>query len=490
MSENSYHLILVEDDIDVQELITAYFRPKGFRTTCFTDAETALNALKTREVTGDAILTDLKLPGMSGIEFSREVKNTDLDIPIILTTSNKSVEAAVEAVNAGAYDFIVKPIHFPQLLISVERAIQLSRIKAENETLKSVIHSKETLGVPGVIAKSPGFKQSLDLAARVANSSSSVFISGESGTGKEVIARAIHALGSRKKGPFVAINCSAIPENLLESELFGHAKGAFTGAADKKTGLFEEAEGGTLFLDEIGDLGPSLQSKLLRVIQERKIRRIGENQPRPIDVRILSATHKNLVLEMKEGRFREDLFYRLNVIQIKIPPLRERKEDIVPLAEFFLKKFTAFNRSSVRGFSRDALELLLKSPWKGNVRELENAIERAVVLCQTPVIQAADLQAFEEFSPYAEGSIGDSSSDALSSEMAEQVSAAAKTDSVDFEEGFMIGPIVPMEEMVKRYIQHALRKNGGAKEKTAKELGIDRKTLYRKISEMEAGSTL
>jgi two-component system, NtrC family, response regulator HydG len=271
----------------------------------------------------------------------------------------------------------------------------------------------------------------------------------------------VHELGDKKNGPFIAINCSAIPENLLESELFGHAKGAFTGASDKKIGLFEEANKGTLFLDEIGDLSIPLQAKLLRVLQERKVKRIGENQYRDISARIICATHKDLRKEVMEGRFREDLFFRLNVIPIFMPPLRERREDILPLSEYFLKKFALMNNTSVRGFSKEAIQKLESREWKGNVRELENAIERAVVLTTAEIILPEDLPTDDLF--------GQSSHDDKTSK-----------EGVSFE----YDQPITLDELCKKYIEYIFEKNDGAKEQTAKDLGIDRKTLYRKLKEM------
>ena len=459
-------ILVIEDDLDVQEVVLAFFRQKGFEVLGYDDAEKALLDFSKNKFRCDVVITDLKLPTMTGIEFIRKLKEIAPEIPIVLMTSHKSVETAIEAIQAGAFDFVVKPLHFPQLQISIERALHFSRLKDENETLKTVIHTKEGTNIDNVVGKSPGFLRALDLAKRVASSTANVFIFGESGTGKEVISRTIHNMGNRAKAPFVAINCSAIPENLLESELFGYAKGAFTGAADKKIGLFEEAEGGTLFLDEIGDMNLQLQAKLLRVLQERKIKRIGENQMRNIDVRVISATHKDLKKEVQEGRFREDLFFRLNVIPIRIPPLRERKEDILPLAEFFLKKFAAMNQSKVRNFSKDALENLLSNPWPGNVRELENAVERAVVLSDSTTIEASDLEGFDqgETSPAPSG----------------QFDLKPLADD----------QIMSADRMMKLYIKHVLEKNKGAKEKTAKDLNIDRKTLYRKLQEMETESMI
>ena len=453
----SQTLMVVDDDQDIQDIVVGFFKPRGYNVVTFDDAEQALAALEEKNVVCDVILTDLRLPQMTGIEFTERVKKSGIQAPLILMTAHKSVEIAVSAIEAGAYDFIVKPIHFPQLLVSVERAIHLNKIRVENQALKAAVKVKEKSDLSGIIGKSPGFLRALDLARRVSNSAASVYISGESGTGKEVVARAIHNFGNRKDKPFIALNCSAIPENLLESELFGYAKGAFTGASDKKIGLFEEAQGGTLFLDEIGDLSLPLQAKLLRVLQERKIKRIGENQTRPVDVRVVSATHKDLTVEVNEKRFREDLFFRLNVIPIALPPLRDRKEDILPLAEFFLTKYAALNGSAVKGFTKEALEKLYSHFWRGNVRELENTIERAVVLCQDPLIDAGDL--FGDLDP--------------------KPHPVASIDSpLPLGEN---GRLLTLQELTDAYVMFALERNGGAKDKTARDLGIDRKTLYRRL---------
>jgi two-component system response regulator HydG len=456
-------IMIVDDDEDTLDLVEAFFRPKGFEVLKYPDAEKALGDLVEKKLECDVVITDLMLPKLSGMDFTRALIARECDIPIILITANKSVENAIEAINVGAYDFVVKPLHFPQLLVSVQRALHFSRIKKDNSVLKTAIQIKDGIPLPGIIGKSQGFLKALDLAKRVAVTNSNVFVSGESGTGKEVIAKAIHQMGDRKTKQFIAINCSSIPETLLESELFGHAKGAFTGAHDKKIGLFEEADGGTLFLDEIGDLSLPLQAKLLRVLQERQIKRIGENQFRNIDVRIISATHKDLRKEVHEKTFREDLFFRLNVIQIRIPPLRDRKEDIVPLAEFFLKKFSATNNVGHRQFSKEVLERFLDHSWPGNVRELENMVERAVVLSTGELITVEDLPDENQLAVHQEPV----------SEV-DQVFMGGKNDAV-----------MTVDQVVKKYIQIVLNKNNGAREKTARELNIDRKTLYRKIQEME-----
>ena len=455
-------ILVIDDDIEIQELMIAFFKPKGFQVTIYDDAQKALDDFSKAKIFCDVIICDLQLPSISGIEFTKRLKGFGLDIPIIMITANKAIEIAIQAVEAGAYDFVLKPIPFPQLMVSVERALHFNKIKNDNTVLRTAFQIKDGILGEEIIGKSPGFKKVMDLAKRVAASQANIFINGESGTGKEVVAKAIHNMGSRKNKEFVALNCASIPENLLESELFGHTKGAFTGAIEKKMGLFEEAEGGTLFLDEIGDLSFPLQAKILRVLQEKQIKRIGENKYRKIDVRILSATHRDLRKEVAEGKFREDLFYRLNVIEIKIPPLRERTEDILPLADFFMKKFSALNGVNVKGFSKSALEEMHSYSWPGNVRELENAIERAVVMCTSGLIQLDDLP--ERASHRLPGT----------------------ADAVGFNfSNINTARTLTIDEVVQRYIKYVLDKNEGVKEKTALDLNIDRKTLYRKLKEIE-----
>lgn len=452
-------IAIIDDDLDLLELLTTFFKQRGYKTFPFNNAEEALIEIESKRMQFDVVISDLRLPNMSGLDFIRRIRRSNSSLPIVLMTSEGSVEIAVEAIEAGAYDFVLKPLHIPQLLISVQRALFLNEVQAENSNLKSLFQEDVT-GLKGVIGRSQGFKKALELAKRVSSSQANVLISGESGSGKEVISKAVHELGDKKDGPFIAINCSAIPENLLESELFGHAKGAFTGASDKKVGLFEEANKGTLFLDEIGDLSLPLQAKLLRVLQERKVKRIGENQYRDFSARIICATHKDLRKEVADGNFREDLYFRLNVIPIYMPPLRERKEDILPLSEYFLKKFAVMNNVTLKGFTKEAIQKLEGNYWKGNVRELENAIERAVVLSTSEYIQAEDIP--------SEDTIG----------MKPEEQKAPKGLSFDEDR------TLTLDELSKKYIKHIFDKNDGAKEQTAKDLGIDRKTLYRKLKEM------
>ncbi|QDK36302.1 sigma-54 dependent transcriptional regulator [Bdellovibrio sp. NC01] len=457
-------ILLIEDDIDLAELITAFFRQKNISVIHLEDPMQAMKDVTSGAIKCDAIITDLNLPKMSGLDFIKQLRADGLLIPIILITVSNDVDTAAEAIEAGAYDFVVKPLHFPQLLISAQRAFKYSILNAENQNLRETLDSTKGLNPEGIIGKSEGIRRLMELSKRVAKSAATVSITGESGSGKEVFARAIHNWSPRAKKPFIAINCSAIPENLLESELFGHAKGSFTGASDKKIGLFEEADGGTLFLDEIGDLNLALQAKLLRVLQEKEIKRVGENQSRSIDVRVIAATHKDLRQEVAAKRFREDLFFRLNVIPIKIPPLRDRREDIMPLAEFFLKKYNNLNGTKITGFKKNAKEFLLTHPWRGNVRELENAIERAVVLTTGPEIELGSFLLFDESNP------------------AELESHEDKKNTFVFRFG---DEVEPLREVEKKYVQFVYERHNRAKELTAKALGIDRKTLYRKLQEID-----
>lgn len=457
-------ILLVEDDLDLAELITAFFKQRDIKVLHYEDPLKALKDFKAKKLNVSAIISDLNLPEISGLEFIKKMREEGSITPVILITVSDDVDIACEAIQCGAYDFVVKPLHFPQLLISVQRAFKLNQLNADNHILKKAVELNRGINPEGIIGHSEAFKKAFELAKRVSQSNSTILISGESGSGKEVFAKSIHFWSSRRDKPFVAINCSAIPDNLLESELFGHAKGAFTGANDKKVGLFEDAEGGTLFLDEVGDLNLPLQAKLLRVLQDRKIKRVGENQYRNIDVRIITATHKDLKIEVQEKRFRDDLFFRLNVIPLRVPALRERKEDIIPLAQYFLGKFNVLNGANVKGFTPAAKEFLIRNNWRGNVRELENTIERSVVLCTAPEIDVSSLLAFD---------------DETVIQSAEVVADLKNSFVFNYGEVFS-----PLEDVEKKYIQHVFHKNNKARELTAKILGIDRKTLYRKLQEM------
>lgn len=462
-------LVVIDDDRDILDLIEAFFRPKNFQVISFENPQAALKQIPTLDP--DVILIDWQLPDLNGLDLATKLKEAGVFSPVILITAKQSSELALQAVDAGAYDFILKPIHFPQLWISVQRALRWKSISKENVALRAVLNVHQG-HLEGVVSRSHAFRSVIELARRVAATPSTVLISGESGTGKEVIARALHQFSPRRDKPFVAINCSAIPENLLESELFGYARGAFTGATEKRLGLFEEADQGTLFLDEIGDLSPTLQAKLLRVLQDRTIRRLGENQSRSIDVRIVAATHKDLRTEVKEKRFREDLFFRLNVIPIHIPPLRERKEDIWPLAEFFTARFCALSGLVNKTWSKEAIQYLHTFSWPGNVRELENAVERAVALSLGTEIKESDLVLLDNGAPRIENV----------SELPPLEPQLPRIEKNDVRSDvFFQDTVCSLEELTQRFIEFALKKNAGAREATAKALGIDRKTLYRKL---------
>lgn len=464
---NKPHIVIVDDDLTIQDQIASFFESGSCKISKFSDGEAALEAWESEGKSWEVIISDLHLPRMAGAEFTDQIHKLAPDLPVIFIADPNSAETAAEMIGRGAYDFLVNPIYFPQLLISVERALNLKTLRGDISSLREVVKAS-TRAPSGIIGRSPNFLAALEVARRVAPSNANILVTGESGTGKEVFARYIHRESPRAKGPFIAINCSAIPGALLESELFGHAKGSFTGAIEKKVGLFEEAQDGTLFLDEIGDLSPGLQAKLLRVLQEKKIRRVGENQHRVINARIISATHKDLAQAIQDGDFREDLFYRLSVIPLAIPPLRERVEDIMPLAECFLKKFALENGSPARFFSSEAIKFCLSNPWRGNVRELENAVERAVILSTQPEVGVCD------FGPSILEAVSDSVNRVEKENSANGV--AMNRFDLSFEE-----QLPTLQDVTQKYIEFAVTFNGGAKDRTARDLGIDRKTLYKRL---------
>lgn len=466
-------LAIVDHDEKEQEAFTTYLKSKGYEVFNYLKKEMLLN--ENRSIIWDIVLISQEQHNKSNQHFIETLNSKYPSMPIIILSLDNSEEATKFILGRVGCDFILKPIQLHQLQISIEKALFNSQYNTS--TLKSTISPDLEENVLDnsieIIGSSPKFMEVLNISNKVASSDASIFISGESGSGKEVIARYIHKSGNRKNAPFVAINCSAIPENLLESELFGHVKGAFTNAIEKKIGLFEEAENGTLFLDEIGDLTLSLQAKLLRVLQEKKIKRIGENIFRQINVRIISATHKNLAIEVKENRFREDLYFRLNVVPIYIPSLNERAVDILPLAEYFLRKYCRVNNFSNKMFSENVKSYLLVHHWRGNVRELENSVERAVVMCKTDVLELNDF-------------LLDSSQELIEIDVEpkENKTKIALAHAEVFKVG-MQKSLLPLEKVVQEYIEFAINRNGGAKDRTAKEIGIDRKTLYRKMKRFE-----
>ena len=461
MAETKGRVVIVDDDQEMRSLLEDFLRNSGLEVWSYSLATDALSALSAgghlalgrNHGDVDLVISDIKMPEMDGLEFTARLQGLRPEIPVIMITAFGSIETAIEAMRRGAFHYVVKPFKLAEMAVNVDRAFEFRKLQVDNSVLRAEVKKTWSFDFRGqVVGKSAGMRAVFDLVARVSQVASNVLITGESGTGKEMIARAIHESGPRAKKPFVAINCTAIPETLLESELFGHAKGSFTGAIQKKKGLFEEADGGTLFLDEIGDMNVALQAKLLRVIQEKKVRAVGDNIARDVNVRIIAATHKDLKMAMKEGLFREDLFYRLSVIPISIPPLRQRQEDIPILAEYFLKKYSATLSVPIKGFTKRALAKLSRLRWEGNVRELENLIERATVLCVGSLIDESDIPTPE-------------------------------TQSVDQFFSSSTSDFPTLSQLEGRYIRVVLEKTGGKKDKAAQILGINRRTLYRKERE-------
>jgi DNA-binding NtrC family response regulator len=445
-------LLVVDDDRAMREMLSSLFKERGLWVEEASSADAAL--ARSAELDFDVVLSDVRMPGISGVELVGQLHRLRPRTPVVLMTAFGSIDSAVDAMRSGAFDYLTKPFEPDAVILAVERALAHRALAEENEQLRRAVDRTGSLGE--LIGKSPAMREIFSLIRRIAHSRSSVLITGESGTGKEVVARTIHFHGDRSEKPFVPINCTAIPEGLLESELFGHVRGAFTGAHASKRGLFEKAEGGTLFLDEIGDMGLGLQGKLLRVLQDREIRPVGSTQSVRVDVRILSATNKNLDAEIEAGRFREDLFYRLNVIPLHIPPLRERPDDIPALVEAFLRRH-AEGRS--RFLSPEAMQRLLAHPWRGNARELENVVERALALSEAETLGPDDVPL-----PGAASAPKPAPEDFLRA-------AAARG--------------MTLHELDELYTEQVLAHTGGNKVQAAKILGIDRKTLYRR-AEREA----
>lgn len=443
-------VLIVDDDESMRELLSAGLESFGFAVELATSGEQAMEHLIANDF--DVVLTDINMPGgMNGIEFCERAVANRPEIPVLVMTAFASLESAIAAIRAGADDFITKPLQLEGVAVRLERLLRSRSLSVEVKRLTEVVERSKGLGK--LLGSSPAMRQVYDLLDRVADSEASVLITGESGTGKEVVARTLHEMGKRKSGPFVAINCSAVPEQLLESELFGHVKGAFTDARADRAGLFQQANGGTLFLDELGDMPGVLQPKLLRALQERTIRPVGGTAEIPIDTRIIAATNRDLESAVEEGRFREDLFFRINVIHVPLPPLRTRGRDVLTLAQHFLEHFANQAGKPLKALSAAAAEKILAFDWPGNVRQLQNCIERAVALARFDEIKVEDLP--EKVRDYRRSHV-----------------IVAGDDPTE---------LVPMEQVERRYIARVLEAVNGNKTMAAKVLGFDRKTLYRKL---------
>ena len=445
-------ILIIEDEAKMRRLLELNLGDDGFKTLSAGDAETGLRLLASEPV--HLVLTDLKLPGISGLEFLQTAKQQNPALPIVVMTAFGSVETAVEAMKAGASDYVVKPFSLAEMRMVVHKELDNSRLREENRSLREALGQKYSH--PNIVAISPKMQEVLATVERVASTNSTVLLGGESGVGKDLIARAIHEKSRRASGPFIKINSTAIPENLLESELFGYEKGAFTGAATSKPGKFELADKGTLFLDEIGDVPPAIQVKLLRVLQEREFERLGGTRTIKVDVRLLAATNRDLRAALEDGTFREDLYYRLNVVPIDIPPLREHKEDIPGLANLFLARFAKDSGRSekITGISSAAMQLLVSHYWPGNVRELQNVIERACALATSSQLEVGDIQLD---SPRNRGN----------------------TASDRF-----LPDGMTLDQWEDEMIREALKRAGGNKSQAARLLGLSRNALRYRLSKI------
>jgi DNA-binding NtrC family response regulator len=451
MSRTTHFQILIVDDEKAQsEILEGFLVKQGYGAISAEDGQKALE--KFRNGAFDLVLTDYRMPGMDGIQLLREVRRLNPEATVVIMTAYGTVGTAVAAMKEGAYDYLMKPIDLDELLLLIQRIEREIRLGQENRELKEQL--REKFKVEFIVSSSRQMEEALNMVGRVSQSPATILILGESGTGKELIARAIHYSSPRAEKPFVKVNCASLPENLLESELFGHEKGAFTGAIARRIGRFEQADQGSVVLDEIGDLSPSLQMKLLRFLQEKEFERLGSNRTMKSDVRVIAATNRNLEEGIKKGTFREDLYYRLNVVTISLPPLRERKEDIPLLVEHFLKKYNGENKKNVTSLSKEAKDLLMRYNYPGNIRELENIIERAVVLCRGDTLTTQELPL----------NLKDSKVEAAL-ERAEERRSLPGT----------------LEEIERQLISQALGKSGGVQTKAAAELGISERVLRYKM---------
>jgi nitrogen regulation protein NR(I) len=461
-----YHVLIIDDDESVREALRDFLEEKEFEVTTVPNGSLGIELLK--EHVFDILLVDLMMPGMGGLDVIREISALHITTPVIMVTAYASVQTAVDAMKLGAFDYVTKPFIPDELLIVINRTIELSRIQRENVLLRKQL--KRKYDFEGLIGDSAKMQKVYEIMEKVADTDSTILITGRSGTGKELVAKTIHFNSSRSEKPFVPLNCAAIPRDLLESELFGHEKGAFTGALVTRVGRFELAHEGTLFLDEIGELDPSLQVKLLRVLQEREFERVGGAKTIRVDVRIIAASNRDLEKATRDGKFREDLFYRLNVIPIHIPSLRERTEDIPLLIDHFMRKFSRKRKREPLKFSPEAMKCLLGYPWPGNVREIENLIERLTILVSENTADVSDLP--EKFRQTAGTETG--KDDFTAKAFVPQV----KDDDIP-DSGINLNAVI--DNMEKKLILRALEKTGGVKNKAAELLGLNRTTLIEKM---------
>ncbi len=448
------NVLVVDDDDAHRGMLRTMLGSWGYTVDEVADGDEAV--ARVREKAFDVVLTDVRMARMNGIHALKGILEYNPALPVILMTAYSSVETAVEALRLGAYDYLVKPLDFESLKNALQQSIEHSCLGVENRELRRQLsHAAAT---PGIVGRSAAMQAMQEIVDTVAPTEATVLITGESGTGKELVARALHSKSLRADKPLITVNCAALAENLLESELFGHEKGSFTGAERRREGRFAQANGGTLFLDEVGEMPHSVQAKLLRALQQGEVQRVGSDTPLTVDVRVLAATNRDLRQEVAQRRFREDLFFRLNVICVEVPPLRERAEDIPVLAAYFLENFASRNRKAVRGFSAQALDTMLRHSWPGNVRELENAVERAVILCNGDLITARELP----------------------SALSETIVLEERPVEADIS---LAG--LPLEEVERRVIEETLRQTGDNKSEAARRLGITRATLHNKLRKYE-----
>ena len=477
-------VLVVDDDPTQRRLLQAAVERAGFACRVAPDGESGLDMARNPSDGVDVMLLDLVMPGLSGMDVLTRLQEVRPDLPVMVLTASGSIDTVVQAMRAGAIDFFVKPVSPERVVVSIRNALQMSDLRGEVKRLKKTASGE--LNFDDMIASAPAMRQVVRLGQRAASSNIPILILGESGVGKEVIARCIQGASERSGRPFVTVNCGAIPENLVESILFGHEKGAFTGAVSKSPGKFVEADGGTLFLDEVGELPLDMQVKLLRALQEGEVDAVGSRRPTKVDVRIISATNKDLAQLVEEGRFREDLFYRLNVFPVDMPPLRDRKDDIPALTQHFIRRFNASEGTKVSGASRNTMALLNAFDWPGNVRQLENMIFRAVVLCEGDELQPQDfpqLSVLVDHVPEMEAADEPAYAANDLSLSVEPVSLNGSGEAGPVQVTDAAGELRSLEEVERDLIQYAIDFYAGHMSEVARKLGIGRSTLYRKVRE-------